>query len=61
MKDNQPQENHILEKNTRVTSDRSVLSRSKRFVLGLYKQTHGQHLVKGASWLSVVVHLVMSY
>ena len=58
MKDNQLQDNHILEKNTRLTSDRSVLS---RFVLGLYKQTHSQNLVKGASWLSVVVHLVMSY
>ena len=31
MKDKQLQENHILEKNTRLTSDRSVLS---RFVLG---------------------------
>ena len=59
MKDNEPQENHILEKNTRVTSDRSVLSRSKRFVLGLHKQTHVQNLVKGASWLSAVVHLLM--
>ena len=45
MKDNQPQENHILEKNTGVTSDRSVLSRSKRFVFG-------QNSVKGASCLS---------
>jgi len=58
MKDNQLQENHILEKNTRLTSNHSVLS---RFVLGLYKQTHGQNLVKGASWLSAVGHLVMSY
>ena len=56
MKDKQLQEKHILEKNTRLTSDRSVLS---RFVLGLYKQTHSQNLVKGALWLSAVVHLVI--
>ena len=34
MKDHQPQENHILEKNIRVISDCSVLSRWRRFVLG---------------------------